>query len=206
MTTSKKPRIAVAITGASGIQYSLKLLECLVKADAEIYLMFSKPGQLVLAMDTGWKLPSRPADIQVVLTEHYQAKPGQIKVFGMDQWTAPVASGSGVPDALVVCPCTTGTLAAAAAGTCNNLIERSIDVVLKERRKLIMMPREMPFSEIHLENMLKLARMGAVIMPPNPGFYHHPKTLDDVIDFIVSRVLDHLDIEQNLTPRWGIDE
>jgi 4-hydroxy-3-polyprenylbenzoate decarboxylase len=106
---------------------------------------------------------------------------------------------------MVVCPCTTGTLAGIAQGTSNNLIERAADVVLKERKRLILVPRETPFSEIHLENMLKLARMGAIILPPNPGFYHQPQTLDDLVDFVVARILDHLDIEHSLIPRWGLE-
>ena len=135
----------------------------------------------------------------------FDAAPGQLQAFGMDEWTAPVASGSGVPDAMVVCPCTTGTLAAIAAGNCNNLLERAADVVLKESRHLIVMPREMPLSVIHLENMLKLARMGVSIMPPNPAFYNKPETLEDIIDFVVARVLDQLGIEHDLQPRWGLD-
>jgi len=104
---------------------------------------------------------------------------------------------------MVICPCTTGTLASVAAGNCNNLLERAADVVLKEGRKLIVMPREMPFSTIHLENMLRLANAGAVVMPPNPAFYNLPETVNDLIDFIVARVLDQLEVEQSLMPVWG---
>lgn len=198
------PRIALAITGASGVQYALRLLECLLNSGCHVYLMISKPGQIVVGMDTDLKLPGRTAEIQRFFEERHPDVPGTLEVLGQDQWTAPVASGSGAPDAMVICPCTTGTLAAVAAGHCTSLLERAADVVLKERRRLIVMPREMPFSEIHLENMLRLARAGAVIMPPNPGFYHHPASIDEVIDFVVARVLDHLDIEQDLTPRWGL--
>ncbi len=106
---------------------------------------------------------------------------------------------------MVVCPCTTGTLASIAAGTCNSLLERAADVVLKENRQLIVMPREMPFSVIHLENMLRLARMGVVIMPPNPAFYNRPETVDDLVDFVVARVLDQLGVAQTLMPKWGIE-
>lgn len=116
---------------------------------------------------------------------------------------APIASGSSVSDATVVCPCTTGTLSAIACGSSRNLIERAADVALKERKPLILVIRETPFSEIHLENMLKLARMGSVILPANPGFYNKPQSVGEVIDFIVARVLDHLNIEHDLTPRWG---
>lgn len=194
------------MTGASGIQYALRLMECLVKSDCQVYLLMSKPARIVMGMDTDLEVPVRASDAEKQFSEMFGAKPGQLKAFGMEQWTAPVASGSGVPDAMVVCPCTTGTLAAIAAGNCNNLLERAADVVLKEGRHLIVMPREMPFSVIHLENMLRLAKMGVTIMPPNPAFYNRPATIDDLIDFIVARVLDQLGIEHVLQPRWGIDE
>lgn len=194
------------MTGASGIQYALRLIECLVKSDCQVYVMMSKPAQIVMGMDTDLEVPVRASDAEAQFSKMFGAADGQLKAFGMDQWTAPVASGSGVPDAMIVCPCTTGTLASIAAGNCNNLLERAADVVLKEGRHLIVMPREMPFSVIHLENMLRLANMGVTIMPPNPAFYNRPKTIEDLIDFIVARVLDQLDIEHDLQPRWGIDE
>lgn len=197
--------ISLAFTGASGVQYGLRLLQCLVEAGEQIYLMVSQPAQIVIGMETDLELPARPLDMQRFLIEYYGAGADQIQVFGKEQWTAPVASGSGVSRALVVCPCTTGTLAGIASGSSNNLIERAADVVLKERKRLILVPRETPFSEIHLENMLKLARMGAIILPPNPGFYHQPQGLDDLVDFVVARILDHLDVEHNLIPRWGLE-
>ena len=124
-------------------------------------------------------------------------------MFGREDWFAPPASGSGEKAPLVVCPCSTGTLSALATGASNNLIERAGDVALKERRPLILVPREAPFSEVHLENMLKLTRMGALIMPASPGFYHKPQSVEDLVDFIVARILDHLNLPQNLMPRWG---
>ena len=198
--------ITLALTGASGIQYGLRLLECLIKADRRVYLLMSKPAQVVMGMDTNIPVPSKPADAERLFSKMYSAEQGQIQAFGRDQWTAPIASGSGVADAMVVCPCTTGTLSAIACGNCNNLIERAADVSLKEGRKLIVMPREMPFSAIHLEHMLKLARLGVVIMPPNPGFYQNPQSIQDLIDFVVARVLDQLHIEHDLLPRWGLDK
>ncbi len=203
---SEPRRIALAMTGASGAQYGLRLLECLLHAGCHVYLLVSRPGQVVIGMDTDLKLPGRPADMQRFFGEHFGPVPGTLEVLGMDQWTAPVASGSGAPEAMVICPCTTGTLAAVAGGHCTSLLERAADVVLKERRRLVIMPREMPLSEIHLENMLRLARMGAIVMPPNPGFYNHPRTVEDLVDFVVARVLDQLDVPQNLAPRWGLDE
>ena len=203
MATNKT--ITVAMTGASGIQYAMRLIECLVKAECAIYVLMSKPAKIVMGMDTDDTAPSKTADLQRFLSERYQAKEGQLQAFGQEQWTAPIASGSGAPDSMVICPCTTGTLAAVAAGNCNNLLERAADVMLKEHRQLIVMPREMPFSTIHLENMLRLAQAGAIIMPPNPAFYNRPKDIDELIDFVVARVLDQLGVEQTLQPRWGID-
>ena len=158
----KKP-IALAFTGASGMPYGLRLLECLLKADRTVYFMWSPAAQVVLSMETALKLPSQPEKVQEILTEQYQAKPGQLMVFGNQQWTAPVASGSGVPEAMVICPCTSGCLAAIASGISDNLIERAADVVIKEQKKLILVHRDTPLSALHLENMLKLARLGVTI-------------------------------------------
>ncbi|HBA35247.1 MAG TPA: aromatic acid decarboxylase [Gammaproteobacteria bacterium] len=202
-TTTKT--IALALTGASGMQYALRLLECLLDTQCTVYLLISKPARIVLKMDMDISLPARADAAQTYFCKRLNANPKQLRVFGQDEWTAPVASGSAAPDSLVVCPCTTGTLSAIASGNCNSLIERAADVVLKERKQLIVMPREMPLSAIHLENMLKLARMGAVIMPPNPGFYNKPETLDDIIDFVVARILDQLGIKQSLAPAWGLE-
>ncbi|MES9812558.1 MAG: flavin prenyltransferase UbiX [Candidatus Thiodiazotropha sp.] len=202
MEKSQAP-IAVAITGASGSAYALRLLDSLIAADRDIYLMISQAGQIVLKMESDLELPGQPAEMEKLLLERFNARAGQLRVFGRQQWMAPVASGSNPPGAMVVCPCTTGTLSAIACGASNDLMERAADVVLKERRKLILVVRETPFSEIHLENMLKLSRMGAVIMPANPGFYHNPATLQEIIDFMVGRILDQLDIDHRLMPRWG---
>lgn len=191
------------MTGASGAQYGLRLLECLLQSDCQVYLLLSRPAQVVIAMETDYKLPARASEIQTYFIERYALTSGRLQVFEKEQWTAPIASGSGVADALVVCPCTTGTLSAIACGSSRNLIERAADVCLKERKKMIVVVRETPFSEIHLENMLKLARMGVIIMPANPGFYQRPHSVEELIDFMVARVLDHLDIAHTLLPRWG---
>ena len=194
---------ALAVTGASGAAYALRLLEVLIGQQQRVDLMISSPGQIVISMETELKLPGRPAEIQRVLAERFSANEGQLRVFGREEWTAPLASGSSAPRAMVVCPCTSGTLAAIAAGSSNNLIERAADVVIKEGRKLVLVPRETPFSAIHLENMLKLARLGVVILPPNPGFYQQPASVEDLVDFVVARILDQLAVENNLSPRWG---
>lgn len=199
----KKPSVTLIMTGASGAQYGLRLLEELVKANITISLLLSRPAQIVINMETDIKLPSRASEIEVFFTEHYSARAGQIRVYEKEQWMAPIASGSGVADVTVVCPCTTGTLSSIAVGSSKNLLERAADVAIKERKKLILVVRETPLSDIHLENMLKLSRMDVVIMPANPGFYHQPKTLDDIIDFMVARILDHIGVSHTLVPIWG---
>lgn len=198
--------ITLAMTGASGAVYGLRLLECLLHRQANVYLILSKPAQLVINMETELSLPAGSAGIQDFFSARYAARPGQLKVFGREQWTAPVASGSGAADAMVVCPCTTGTLSAIANGYSDNLIHRAADVMLKERRKLLLIVRETPYSAVHLHNMLSLTQAGAVIMPSNPGFYHKPRTIDDLVDFMVARILDHLLIHHTLLPRWGMSD
>ncbi|MGR2737613.1 flavin prenyltransferase UbiX [Billgrantia sp. Q4P2] len=197
------PPVTVAITGASGAQYGLRLIDALAAAGHEVWVLVSKAAHLVIETETDASLPARPERLAQALIERSGAAPGQIRCFGREDWMAPVASGSGAPSAMVICPCSTGTLSAVATGASNNLIERAADVALKERRKLILVPRETPLSTIHLEHMLSLARMGAVILPAAPGFYHRPATVDDLVDFIVARILNQLDIEHRLMPRWG---
>jgi 4-hydroxy-3-polyprenylbenzoate decarboxylase len=195
--------IAVGMTGASGAQYGLRLIECLIRAQRQVHLMLSKPAQIVIGSETDLKLPGRPNEIARSLANKFGAAGGQIEAFGPDEWTAPLASGSAAPEAMVVCPCSMATLASIAAGASRSLMERAADVVLKEGRKLVLVPRETPLSAIHLENMLKLARLNVVILPANPGFYHRPQSVASLVDFIVARVLDHLGIEHQLAPPWG---
>jgi 4-hydroxy-3-polyprenylbenzoate decarboxylase len=197
--------VTLAMTGASGAQYGLRLLDCLLAADRQVYLILSKAAQVVIGLETDLALPSRTPDIERYLAERYRAPPGRLRVLGREEWTAPVASGSGAPRAMAVCPCTAATLGALAAGTGHELIERAADVVLKERGRLVLVLRETPLSDIHLENMLRLSRAGAVILPASPGFYHRPQRVDDLVDFVVARVLDQLGVEHALLPRWGRD-
>jgi 4-hydroxy-3-polyprenylbenzoate decarboxylase len=200
--------ICLALTGASGMPYGLRLLEALLQADCQVQLLYSQAAQIVARQEMDFDLPSRPAEARSALLAHIAARgsainPEKLAVFGREEWFAPVASGSNPPDAMVICPCTMGTLASIAQGLSDNLIERAADVVLKEGRKLILVPRETPFSAIHLENMLRLSRAGAVILPPNPGFYQHPQTVQDIVDFVVARILDQLAVEHKLIQRWG---
>lgn len=195
--------ITLALTGASGLAYGLRLLECLLAQGAHVRLLVSQAAQVVAAQELHLTLPSRPSELESWLQERYPAHTGSVRVHGREDWFAPVASGSGASEAMVVCPCSMGTLAAIAQGLSDNLIERAADVAIKENRKLILVPRETPFSAVHLENMLKLARVGAVILPANPGFYHHPQRIEDLVDFIVARILDQLGMQNDLVRRWG---
>lgn len=203
MNSANKQIISLAITGASGVQYGFRLLEILLQKNNTVYLMVSKAAQVVIGMETDIALPGRCKDMQKFLVEKYACDTALLHVFGEDEWTAPTASGSGLVDAMVVCPCSMGTLSAIATGASNNLIERSADVMLKERRQLILVPRETPYSDIHLENMLKLSRMGAVMLCANPGFYNKAQTIGDLIDFVVAKILDQLKVEHALQPQWG---
>jgi flavin prenyltransferase len=194
--------IAIALTGASGMPYALTLLKELVKTQDKIYVMISTAANTVIAMETDLKLGADTNTIEKNLSQYLSAKEGQIEVFSKNQWTAPVASGSNPPRALVVCPCTMSTLSAIAHGHADNLMHRAADVVIKEQKKLILVPRETPYSAIHLENMLKLSRLGVVIMDANPAFYQNPNCIQDLVNFVVARILDHLDVKHNLAPPW----
>ena len=196
--------ICLALTGASGMPYGLRLLDCLLAAGCKVQLLYSQAAQVVARQEMAVDLPSRPSEAKAALLARFpHADPDKLAVYGREEWFAPVASGSNPPDAMIICPCSMGTLAAIAQGLADNLIERAADVVLKEGRKLVLVPRETPFSAIHLENMLRLSRAGAVILPPSPGFYHHPDSIAALIDFVVARILDQLRVPHALMQRWG---
>lgn len=195
--------VTLALSGASGLGYGLRLLECLLDANTRVNLLVTQAAHVVAAQELNLTLPGRPAEMAAWVQAHHPHAQGLLKVYGREDWFAPIASGSGAGDAMVVCPCSMGTLAAIAHGLSDNLVERAADVMLKENRKLILVPRETPFSALHLENMLKLARLGVTILPANPGFYHHPQQIAGLIDFIVARILDQLGIPHQLMPRWG---
>ena len=197
--------ICLALTGASGMPYGLRLLDSLLAAVCRVQLLYSQAAQVVARQEMDLELPSRPADARSALLARLPAtvNPENLQIYGREEWFAPVASGSNPPDAMVICPCSMGTLAAIAQGLADNLIERAADVVLKEGRKLVLVPRETPFSVIHLENTLRLARAGACIVPPSPGFYNHPQTVADIVDFVVARVLDQVGVPHTLMQRWG---
>jgi 4-hydroxy-3-polyprenylbenzoate decarboxylase len=196
-------QIALAITGASGAPYSKRLLEILLAQGITVHLMVSAAARILLADELGWKLPSRASDIHKQLIAEFDCDPELLKVYGEQQWSSPLASGSHRVPTMIVCPCTMGTLSSIAVGSSDNLINRAADVMIKEQRKLIIVPRETPFSPIHLENMLKLSQIGVCILPPNPGFYFNPQTLDEIIDFVVAKILDQAGIDHQLSQRWG---
>lgn len=197
--------ISLAITGASGAPYGLRLLEQLLRGGIGVYLMISPAARVVLKAESDIELPQEPEAVADFFSQRFGTDKTLLQVFSEQDWFAPVASGSAAPRSMVVCPCSSGSLSAIATGASNNLIERAADVMIKERRQLILVPREMPLSAIHLEHMLKLAQLDVTIMPASPGFYHQPQSVDDLIDFVVARILDHLGIKQQLAPRWGSD-
>lgn len=193
----------IAITGASGAPYALRLLEVLVKGGHKIYLTISGEGLSIMKDEAGLMLKGSETDIMYALEKRLEAKEGQVNYFDEANMYAPIASGSVKVDAMVVIPCSMKTLASLANGYASTLGERAADVTIKEQRKLIIVPRETPLSSIHLRNMLTLADLGCHIIPAMPGFYHQPKRVSDLVDFIVARVLDSMGVEHDLSQRWG---
>ena len=203
MSNHKQQAITLAITGASGAPYALKLLRELTEHYSKVYLMLSNAARVVLATECGVQVNKSPSVIEQELSQQLNLSAGKIEAFSSDNWMSPVASGSSAPKQMIICPCSTGTLSAIANGASDNLIERAADVVMKERGQLILVPRETPYNTVHLENMTRLSQMGVTIMPASPGFYNEPKSIDDLVDFMVARILDHLDIDHQLGHRWG---
>jgi len=197
--------IAVGITGGSGAPYSLRLLDALVTLGHEVHVVVSPAGETVVQLETGLNLRGTPREKEAVLNAviEGEGKEGRLRVFDHQNLAAPVSSGSFQSAGMAVIPCSTGSLGRIAAGISSNLVERAADVMLKERRPLVLVPRETPLSDIHLENMLRLRRAGADIVAAMPAFYHRPKTISDMVDMIVGRVLDRLGIENELFQRWG---
>ena len=198
MSAAAARPIVMAVTGASGAPYAVRLLEPLVARERPVSLIVSDHGLRLLDTELG---------IRSVAELRDHVGPGvwdeMVHVYDdRDRGAAP-ASGSALTAGMVICPCSMGTMSALAAGSSRSLVERAGDVALKERRPLILVPRETPYSAIHLDNMLTLTRAGAIVLPASPGFYHRPRTIDDLVNFVVARVLDHLGVEHALVPRWG---
>lgn len=195
-------QIVVAITGASGSIYGLRIVAELLRAECNVGLILSHAGREVLNYETGKNWPGEFDALRQAVATHFDAD-DRLTLYAEDNLFAPVASGSSAADAVVVIPCSMGTIGRIAGGLSSNLIERVADVALKERRELILVPRETPLNQIHLENLLKLSRAGAQIVPAMPAFYHRPQTLEEAVDFVVGKVLDGLGVEHSLFPRWG---
>lgn len=198
MSAAAERPIVMAVTGASGAPYAVRLLETLVERKQRVSLIVSDHG--VRLLDTEMSIGSVGQLRERVGATGWDAC---VRLFDdRDRGAAP-ASGSAISAGMVICPCSMGTMSAIAVGASRSLVERAADVALKERRRLIVVPRETPYSAIHLENMLTLTRAGAVVLPASPGFYHRPRAIDDLVNFVVARVLDHLGVEHSLVPRWG---
>lgn len=200
----EQDRFSIALSGASGAQYGLRLIEVLVGKGYPVNVLLTNAALMVLALEMEIHLGSSLSEQKRRLMARFAIEDEDLlHIYSEKDWTAPLASGSNTSRAMVICPCSMGMLAAVATGQSNNLIERAADVMIKERKHLMLVVREAPFNQIHLENMLTLSKMNVQIMPANPGFYHQPKTVEDIIDFMVARILDQLDVSHDLMSRWG---
>ena len=204
--TVNNPQIrhfVVAITGASGSVYGLRLISELLRSGERVSLILTSAGRQVMNHETGLEW-SAEIKVQRQQVQEYFASIA-VDCLAIDDFWAGAASGSAAADAMIIAPCSMGTLGRIAAGLSGNLLERAADVMLKERRSLLLVPRETPFNNIHLENLLRLSQSGAVILPAMPGFYHGPETIEDLVDFVVGKILDQLDVQHSLFTRWGED-
>ena len=204
--TADNPQIrhfVVAITGASGSVYGLRLISELLRSGERVSLILTSAGRQVMNHETGLEW-SAEIKVQRQQVQEYFASIA-VDCLAIDDFWAGAASGSAAADAMIVAPCSMGTLGRIAAGLSGNLLERAADVMLKERRRLLLVPRETPFNNIHLENLLRLSQSGAIILPAMPGFYHGPETIEDLVDFVVGKILDQLDVQHSLFTRWGVD-
>ncbi|WP_019122454.1 UbiX family flavin prenyltransferase [Brevibacillus massiliensis] len=195
-----KKQLAVGITGASGAIYGVRFVQELLKAGHTVHLMITEAGWQVFRDELEWAADDRETLLAEKLQQNF---PGRLHYWTLRDFSCPAASGSHRGDGMIIIPCSMGTLSGIANGASGNLMERAADVALKEGRKLVIVPRETPLNAIHLENMLRLARIGARILPAMPGYYHKPQTMDDLINFVVGKALDAFDIPHTLFQRWG---
>jgi len=200
----RSQEIIVAMTGASGAGYGLRLIQRLAAAGIFQHVLFSDAAKVVLQQEADFALPDASEECAESLANHLGIDAAGLACPGKKDWFSPAASGSSGIRSMVIIPCSMGTLGRIAGGMSDNLIERAADVILKERRQLILVPRETPLSSIHLENMLKLSRAGATLIPAMPGFYHRPTSIDAIVNFVVDRVIDQLQINNPEAPRWGV--
>lgn len=197
---------AVAITGASGAVYGLRVAGELLAAGERVSLLITSAGFAVLKEECGLDWGGAGAGLPDLLRTHFHYQGEGLEFYAEDHLLAPIASGSSAPDAMIVVPCSMGTLSRISCGNSGNLLERAADVMLKEGRPLVLVPRETPLNAIHLEHMLKLSRLGVKIVPAMPAFYQHPRSLEDLVDFMVGKVLDSVKVENRLFRRWGNDD
>ncbi|MFQ5355138.1 MAG: UbiX family flavin prenyltransferase [Mariprofundaceae bacterium] len=201
--SSKIRELTVAITGASGSAYGLRLIQKLFHRGVQQHILISQAGRIVIKHETGLDLPDDPESARNILAHHLEISSTHLSCYGINDWFSPAASGSSRIHRMVIVPCSMGCLARIAAGTSDHLIERAADVVLKESGKLIVVPRETPLSSIHLENMLALTRQAVTVMPAMPAFYQKPENIGDLVEFMVDRVLSHLDLSDQSHFQWG---
>ncbi len=199
-------QLCLAISGASGFVYALRLIECLTDAGVGLHLLISDAAREVARLEMQWPIDEGAVAQKQALIERLNLSAeaqALLHIYDKKDWRSPVASGSAPIDGMIICPCSTGTLAAVANGMSTNLIERAATVCLKEHRRLVIVPRETPVSAIQLEHMHKLAQLGVRILPASPGFYHQPTSIEDLIDFMVARILQQFDLPQDLIKPWG---
>lgn len=202
--TERSEEIIIAITGASGGAYGLRLIQRLANARTAMHVLLSDAARVVLQQECDLSLPASREHHAAALADRLKVDPEQLRCPELNDWFSPAASGSSGIRRMVIVPCSMGTLGRIAGGMSDNLIERAADVILKERRQLILVPRETPLSSIHLENMLKLARMGTTMIPAMPGFYHRPESVEALVDFVVDRIIDQLQLANPEARRWGV--
>lgn len=196
---NSKPIYIVGITGASGAIYGVRLVQELLRQECIVHLVVTEAGWQVFSEELDWDVTNREA----LLKAHFPAGNAELLYHGLRDFTAPIASGSYRADAMIIIPCSMGTLSGIAHGASGNLLERTADVMLKERKKLIIVPRETPLNSIQLENMYKLSQAGAHILPAMPGFYHKPESMDDLVNFLVGKALDAMGVSHQMFRRWG---
>ncbi len=195
--------LILAITGASGAIYGVRLLEALREAGRTVYLTISSSGKAVMETELGLQVDLEKFEVGALSRKRLEPARGEVRYCHYQDLMSPIASGSFLTAGMVVCPCSGSTLGAIAHSMGTNLIHRAAEVQLKERRKLILVPRETPLSLPQIDNMRKVTEAGAVVLPASPGFYHGPKSIDDLVDFVVGRICDQLGVEHRLTRRWG---
>ncbi len=206
MSENTHSPIIIAMTGASGAPYALRLIQRLAQQNIQLHLLISDAARVVLEQESHLKLTSNLDGMAREIADFVGVNAKYLTCWGNKDWMSPVASGSSDMQNMVVIPCSMGSLARIATGASSNLIERATDVMLKERKNLILVPRETPLSEIHLRHMYNLSKMGVRIIPAMPGFYHEPKSIDDLVDFMVDRIMDHLSVDDGANIRWGSKE